>query len=204
MSLIQTSKATPDVSRSPRNPHVLNAWALAVLGTLIVAVCAGMAAHASRVAVQEMGLDAARMAVSRMGAIGVGGALVAGAGSTVSLVIAGRVRWAIAYACWLGLGAGVVIATVLVALGFDVTGAAQQGGLILVVASIVPAFFLMMVLMMREGMIRPVTWMFDFLTDMLNAIATLTPWGPRWGRALAVLTAIWLVVGTATLLLIGK
>jgi hypothetical protein len=204
MSLIQTNRAASDVSRRPTNPRILNAWALAIVGTLIITVSAGMAAHASRLAVEDMGLDAARMAVSRIGAAGVGGALVAGAGSTVLLAMAGRVRWAIAYTCWLGLGTGVVVATILVELGFDVMGAAQQGGLVFAMAGIFPAFFFLTVLMAREGMVRPITWLLDLLTDMLNAIATLTPWGPRWGKVLAVLAAIWLVVGTTTLLLTGK
>lgn len=204
MSLIQTNRTAPDVSRHPPNPRALNTWALAVGGALFIAVTAGMAAHASRLAIQDMGLDAARMAVSQMGAAGVGGALIAGAGSTVMLAIAGRVRWAITYACWLALGTGVVVATILVALDFDVIGAAQQGGLAFAVAGIIPAFSVMMVLMLREGIVRPITWLLDLITDVLNAIATLTPWGPRWGKVLAVLAAIWLVVGTTFLLLMGK
>jgi len=204
VSLIQTNRAASDMSRRPPNPRILNTWALAVVGALFIAVIAGVATHASRLAVQDMGLDTARMAVSRMGAAGVGGALIAGAGSTVLLAMAGRVRWAIAYACWLALGTGVVVATILVELGFDVMDAAQQGGLAFAMAGILPAFFFMMVLMLREGMVRPTTWLLDLLTDMLNAIATLTPWGPRWGKVLALLAAIWLVVGTTTLLLTGK
>lgn len=204
MSLIQTNRAPPDVSQHPPNPRVLNAWTLAIAGALAIAASAGVAVHASRLAVQDVGLDAARMAVSKMATIGVEGALVAGSGSAVLLAVAGRLRWAFAYACWLALAICVVVGAVLVELGFDMTGAAQQGGLLFVMTLTFPAVFFVLVLALREGVVRPATWMLDLVGDLLNAIATQTPWGPRWGKALAVLAAIWLVVGSAALLLTGK
>lgn len=155
MNYIPSNHEMEGTSYPPSHEPTLNTWALLITGTVIILASTVAAIYASRLAVQHMDIDTAKIAVGQMILGGSIYAAVAGAGSTVLLAIAGQHRWAIAYACWLALGTGIVAGAVLIDFGSDMAHAMQESEANFSLTIIFPSIIYVLFLMIREGLLRP-------------------------------------------------